>query len=171
MTLHKPKYLLLLSAFMVVSCFNVKYSFKGYTIPPEVKTISIQYFNNSASFAPAALSQEFTNDLRDRFQRETNLILTDGIGDIDFSGEVVKFESKVTTIQADEFAAGNQRFTIGINVRYTNYVDPEQDFEAVISKYREVSGDLTLDDAYKQEGEEILEEIIDEIFNKAFANW
>lgn len=171
MTLSRK--LLFAMAFMllIASCFKVSYNFKGYSIPPEIKTISIQYFNNSSSYAPASLSQDFTQKLRDRFQRETNLTLTDGVGDIDFSGEIVDFNSKVTTTEADEFASGRQRFTVGINVRYTNYIDPEQDFDTKISKNREVSGDLTLADAYDQEGEVILDEIIDEIFNKAFANW
>lgn len=156
---------------LVTSCFNVSYNFKGYSIPPEVETISIQYFNNTSNYAPASLSQDFTQELRDRFQRETNLILTDGVGDIDFSGEIVDFRSQVTTTEADEFAAGRQNFIIGINVRYTNYVDPEQDFESRFTQSREVPGDMTLADAYDDHGEELLGLIIDDIFNKAFANW
>jgi hypothetical protein len=155
----------------ISSCFNVSYNFKGFTIPPEVETISIQYFNNTSDYAPASLSQDFTQELRDRFQRETNLILTDGVGDIDFSGEIVDFKSRVTTTEADEFAAGRQNFIIGINVRYTSYIDPEQDFESKFTQSREVDGDMTLADAYEQHGEELLGLIIDDIFNKAFANW
>lgn len=152
------------------ACFTVNYTAKGYSIPPEAKTISILYFNNTSDFAPASLGQEFTTKLRERFEKETNLLLVDGIGDLHFEGEIVKYQSVVSTISADE-TGGTQRFVIGINVRYMNSIEPKEDFENRFEKYEEYPAENDFSYAEENYTSILLEEIIDDIFNKAFVNW
>ena len=51
---------------ILVSGCKTHYSFSGASIPPEAKTVSVEYFQNNASLAPPTLSQTFTEALRDK---------------------------------------------------------------------------------------------------------
>ena len=62
------------------SC-KITYSFSGASISPEVKTISVQYFPNLAPLVQPTLSQYFTDELKDKFQSQTNLKIVNGIGE------------------------------------------------------------------------------------------
>ena len=64
------------------------YSFTGASISPEVKTISIQTFYNNAPLGPANMSNLFTEKLKDYFQQNTSLTLTNDEGDLQFDGYI-----------------------------------------------------------------------------------
>jgi len=63
---------------------KVSYSFSGASISPDVKTISIQYFQNRASLVQPGLSQNLTDALIDKCKSQTNLGFVNGIGDVKF---------------------------------------------------------------------------------------
>ena len=94
------------------------YSFTGASIPPEAKTISIQFFPNRAQLVEPTLSPLFTDALRDQFVNQTNLELVDRNGDLAFDGEIVEYRTSPVAIQGDQTAALN-RLTIGVNVTCT----------------------------------------------------
>ena len=50
------------------------YSFKGASISKDVKSVSINQFENIASLAPPMLSNTLTEALKDKFSSETKLI-------------------------------------------------------------------------------------------------
>ena len=93
------------------------YSFTGASISPDVKTVSVQYFPNRAATIQPTLSQVFTERLKDYFLEQSNLSLEADGGDLNFSGEIVKYEIKPIAIQANEQAAQN-RLTINIKVKF-----------------------------------------------------
>ena len=70
------------------------YSFTGASISSDVKTVSVQYFPNHAATIEPTLSQVFTERLKDYFLEQTNLSLEMELGDLNFSGEIVKYEIK-----------------------------------------------------------------------------
>jgi hypothetical protein len=149
---------------------KVSYSFSGVNISPEIKTVSVQYFQNRAPIVQAQLSQLFTDALIDRIQSNTNLTLTTGQGDVDFSGEIRNYETRPTAITGQEVAARN-RLTISVRVRYSNSVNPELDFDSTFSRYEDYDASQNLSDVEDELIEIIVEYLIDDIFNKAFVNW
>jgi len=50
------------------SCFTMKYSTTGASIPVEARTVSVQFFENRAPLVEATLSQKITEALRDYVQ-------------------------------------------------------------------------------------------------------
>ena len=70
------------------SCFTMKYSTTGASIPVEARTVSVQFFENRAPLVEATLSQRITDALKDYIQANSRLILVNGIGDLDFEGEI-----------------------------------------------------------------------------------
>ena len=51
------------------------YSFTGASIPPEAKTIAVQFFPNRALLIQPTLSQTFTDALKDKFVGQSGLTL------------------------------------------------------------------------------------------------
>ena len=152
------------------SCFTMKYSTTGASIPVEARTVSVQFFDNRAPLVEATLSQKVTDALRDYIQANSRLILVNGIGDLDFEGEITGYDSRPTSISAGDIAA-NSRFTITIKVKYTNTFDASKDWEMSFSRFEEYPNDQTFEQAQTVYTEDIMKLLIEDIYNKAFVNW
>jgi len=152
------------------SCFTVNYGFKGGTLPPDLETVSVQYFDNRATRVEPALSQAFTDALREFIEGNTKLRAVNTIGDVDFSGEITDFRIAPTAISAGDNAA-KTRFTITIRVIYTNAKYPDDNFDSSFSRYRDFDSTEDFSNVELELTEEIIDEIIDQIYNRAFVNW
>jgi hypothetical protein len=146
------------------------YSFTGASVPAGTKTMSIQYFTNKAAIVEPTLSNVFTNALRDRFTSQTNLKIVPKNGDINIEGEITGYAITPQAIQGDQTAALN-RLTITVNVRYTSKQDPTKDFETTFSKFRDYSSIKDFNSVKADLIKQIVDDLTDDIFNKALANW
>ena len=149
---------------------KISYSFTDTSISPGVKTISIQYFQNRASLVQVGLSQRLTDALIDKCKVQTNLSFVNGLGDVNFEGEITDYNTKPQTVSADAQAATN-RFTISVRVKFSNSVDPDLSYEQTFSRYEDYNSNLNLDQVEAELSEKILDLLIEDIFNKAFVNW
>lgn len=135
------------------------------------KTIQVDFFPNQAPLIEPTLSQEFTQNLRDLFTRQTNLTLVNSNGDLHFSGEIIDYRITPMSATANQTAAQN-RLTISVNVIYENKLEEKDNFEKRFSFYydygatQQLSGGV-LDTALK----EILERITQDVFNASVAKW
>ncbi len=153
---------------------SLGYSTKGATTTG-LKTVSVQYIENrvlenNGGIVQPGFSQEFTDALKDYIQSNTNLVLINGTGDADFEGEIITYDQRPVSITADDIAAQN-RFTIAVKIRYVNSVNPELDFESNFSRYEDYSSTMTFDDAQSNYSKDIVNLLIEDIFNRAFVNW
>lgn len=155
--------------FMLNGC-KISYSFTGASISPEVKTVSVQYFQNRADLVQPGLSQYITDALIDKCKAQTNLGLVNGTGDVDFEGEISNYNTSPLTVAADAQAATN-RFTISVRIKFTNAVDPELSYDQTFSRYADYDSSLDLAQVEKELSEDIVELLVEDIFNKAFVNW
>jgi hypothetical protein len=172
MTLNKSALYIAVSVALagwLPSC-KVSYSFSGVNISPEVKTYSVDYFPNRAAIVQAQLSQLFTDALLDKIQTNTNLDLSTGGGDVHFSGEITQYETRPTAITGQETAARN-RLTITVRVKYTNAIEPDLDYDTSFSRYEDYDASLNLTDVENELIELIVENLIEDIFNRAFVSW
>ena len=151
------------------SC-KVSYSFRGTTIDPRIKTFSVQNFNNRAPLVQAQLSQNLTNALKDKIQSQTSLKLINGFADVEFSGDITNYETRPQAITGQETAALN-RFTISLKVKYTNSVNPELSFETSFSRYEDYESSQNLSAVEDELMSKIIENMVEDIFNRAFVNW
>ncbi|HNR41177.1 MAG TPA: LptE family protein [Bacteroidales bacterium] len=149
---------------------KVTYSFSGASISPEVKTISIQYFQNRASLVQPALSQNLTDALIDKCKSQTSLSFVNGLGDVNFEGEITDYNTRPLTVSADAQAAVN-RFTITVRVEFTNAVDPDLSYEQTFSRFEDYDSALDLSQVEDELSRKIIEMIVEDIFNRAFVNW
>lgn len=162
--------LILLAILPGLSSCKVTYSFSGVNISPEVETFTVNYFPNRAAIVQAQLSQTFTDALMDKIQSNTSLEMTTSGGDVEFSGEITGYVTRPTAITGDETAAMN-RLTITVRVAYTNYIEPDLDFDSSFSRYEDYSSSQDLSQVEAQLIELIIENLMEDIFNKAFVSW
>lgn len=146
------------------------YSFTGASIPPEAKTVSIQYFPNNALIVNPMLSSELTNALRDRFMSQTNLDLIDKNGDLAFEGEITDYSTNPVAIQSDQ-TAGLNRLSISVNVRFFNKFDESKSFETRFSAYEDYPSEQDLNAVQSALIATIIELLVDDIFNRSVVNW
>lgn len=159
-------YSLLLITF---SC-KVNYSMSGASISPDVKTFSIKYFQKNSALGPPTLSQQLTEKLKDRFLSQTTLKLSDKEPDLIFEGAITNYSVTPLAIQANETAASN-RLTITISVKFTNLKNEKQNFETTFARYADYSSKQSLTAVETGLVSEIIDLLVDDVFNKAFINW
>lgn len=135
-----------------------------------METFTVNYFPNRAAIVQAQLSQTFTDALMDKIQSNTSLEMTTSGGDVEFSGEITGYVTRPTAITGDETAAMN-RLTITVRVAYTNYIEPDLDFDSSFSRYEDYSSSQDLSQVEAQLIELIIENLMEDIFNKAFVSW
>ena len=146
------------------------YSFTGASISPDIKTVSVQYFPNYATTIEPTLSQVFTERLKDYFLEQTSLSLETELGDLNFSGEIVKYEVKPIAIQANEKAARN-RLTIAVKVKFENTKNNSKNFEQRFFRYADYDSGQNLVEVEDVLIEQITNELAEDIFNKTVVNW
>lgn len=142
----------------------------GVNISDEITTYSVEYFPNRAPIVQAQLSQLFTDALMDKIQGNTKLDMTTDGGDVQFSGEITGYNTRPTAITGEETAARN-RLTITVRVRYTNVVQPELDFDSSFSRFEDYDASRNLSDVENELIDLILENLMEDIFSKAFVSW
>lgn len=160
---------LAVTAFMVQSCGI--YSFTGTSIQPDVKTITIPFFEYKALKVNPSLSNQLTEALQEKFRRFTRLELIEEEGDLEVVGAVVGYDVRATAITATEQAAQN-RLTVSVKVSFTNRKYPEESFpEKSFSAYADFDATQTLDAVEATLCDEIVEKLCEDIFNGTVANW
>lgn len=146
------------------------YSFTGASIPPEAKTISVQYFPNKAQLVVATVSPVFTEKLQDQFINQTNLQMIEKNGDLSLEGEITNYATTPVAIQGDQTAALN-RLTLTVNVRFVNRFEPDKDFEQKFTQFIDYSSEEDLNSIQGELIETLTEMIATDVFNKAVINW
>ncbi len=157
------------TAFMVQSCGI--YSFTGTSIQPDVKTVTINYFEYKAPKVNPSLSNMMTEALQEKFTRLTKLEQVDIDGDLEIIGAITGYDVKATAISASEQATQN-RLTVNVKVSFVNRKYPEDDFEDKgFSAYADFDATQSLDAVEAGLCEEIVEKICEDIFNATVAKW
>lgn len=160
---------LAVTMFIVQSCGI--YSFTGTSIQPDVKTVTINYFEYQALKVNPSLSNDLTMALQDKFLKLTKLEQVEMDGDIEITGAVTGYDVKATAITANEQAAMN-RLTVTVKISFTNRKYPEDDFaDKSFSAYADFNAMEPLDAVEASLCEEIIEQLCDDMFNATVANW
>lgn len=146
------------------------YSFTGGSTG-DAKTIQVDFFPNQAQLIEPTLSQRFTQEMQDLFLRQTNLELVRTGGDLRFEGEITGYRVNPMSATAQQTAAQN-RLTVTVNVRYYNRLTEEDNFEKQFSFYFDFDANAQLTGSVLDSAlEEILERLIQDIFNASVAKW
>ncbi len=170
-TAYKLCFFLFFFVLVIQNSCRMGYSFTGASISPDVKTISIGYFANNASFVVPTLSRVLTDGLKDYFTSQTRLILVDHNGDLDIEGAITGYTFLPIAIQGNETAAMN-RLTITVTVSFINKKNEKQNFEnKTFSRYLDYPSSQNLSAVQDQLITQIDNQLIQDVFNQCVVNW
>lgn len=162
---------LVLAALTLSVCSCGIYSFSGTSIQPDVNTITIGYFEYRALKVNPSLSNDLTEAIRTRFRRMTRLEQVDTDGDLEITGEVTGYTVAASAVAAGDVASKN-RLTITVKVNFTNRKYPEDNFEDKnFSGYADYDSTLSLDAVEAGLTTEIVDKLVEDIFNATIAQW
>lgn len=161
----------LIIALVMVSQSCGTYSFSGASIPAEMKTTSVQFFENTSALVVPYLSQQFTEGLKDRIRNQSRLSIVRTEADANFEGRITDYTIRPVAIQGND-RAGLDRITVTVSVKYTNALNPELNFEQSFQAFQEFSVNQGPIQSQEQKLLAlIIRQLTEDIFNKAFANW
>ncbi len=168
------KLTLLLVIFFVgismTSCL-ISYKFNGSSIDyTKTRTISISDFPNTAELVYPPLSQQFSENLRDIYIRQTRLQQIKKGGDLHIEGEIVGYQLTPMAISADSYSS-QTKLTMTIKVRFSNNKNPQDDFEKTYSTFQNFDSSKMLTDVQDELSKTMISEIVDNIYNDTVAKW
>lgn len=162
--------LFLLMLVVILPSCSITYSFTTVNISSDIKTYSVAYFPNRSKLINPNLSQQFTEALKEKLQKQTSLNEEEESGDLDFSGIITNYEVRPVSIQKGDVASQN-RLTIRIDIKYTNNKNHEEDFERTFTAFEDYGSEKMLSDIEDSLVPDILDKILEDIFNATIANW
>lgn len=157
-----------ISAILLHSCGI--YSFSGTSIQPDVKSISVYTIENRAMKVNPSLSNTLTNALQDKYRRLTKLEMVSEYGDLEVSGYITNYDVTPTAVTADEVASKN-RLTITVRITYKNNKHESENFEKSFAAFQDYDSNNSLDAVEAQLCDDIVETLVEDIFNATVANW
>lgn len=146
-----------------------RYSMKDVSIPPEVKTVRINYIENRARYINPLLSPRLTEKLRQKVINQTRLSQTNGEAHYEISGVITDYSVSTSGISDRQASSNNLNVTVSLTFR--NRLDEKKNFESSITRNFPFPSGLSLQQAESQLNEQIINNLTDEIFNKIFSNW
>ncbi len=147
------------------------YSFTGTSIQPDVKTVTINYFEYLAPKVNPSLSNMLTEGMQDKFLRLTKLEQVDIDGDMELIGSVTGYDVRAASVTANEQVAQN-RLTVTVKVDFINRKYPEESIEGKsFSAYQDFDATQSIDAVEATLCEDIVEQLCEDIFNGTVANW
>ena len=161
---------IILTGLFILNACTVRFSFNSGSLSPDIKTFSVKDFQNRATIVNPSLSLDFTEGLKDKFLSQTRLELVEDNGDLQLEGNITGYSTSPVNIQGNETAAQN-RLTITVKVKFTNNLDPSQNFDQSFTAYEDYDSSQSLDQVESSLVPDIIEKITDDVFNKSVANW
>lgn len=144
------------------------YSFKDVSIPSNIKTISIGFFQNKARYVNPLVASKVTAAFQLKVNNQTKLTRVEDNGDWQVNGYISKYD--VTTSGISGTQASQNRLTVGAHmVLFDKTTGTKKEFD--VTRDFDFSASLSLQTAETSLMSDIVSNLSDEMFNKVFSNW
>ncbi len=156
---------------LVIAGCSISYSFNGSNIDyNKVKTISVDKFPIRCAYVWAPMESMFYTSLSDAYSNKTKLQVLKRGGDLQLSGEITEYSQLNKSIASDGFAAQTQ-LKMTVNVRFVNNSNHTEDFEKSFTATAEYDSSQQLNAVQEELVQQMINDIVDQIFNATVANW
>lgn len=161
---------MLVMSVVMVAC-TVTYKFNGASIDySKTKTIQIVDFPIRSSYVWGPMGPMFNNQLRDHFADHTRLSQVKRNGDLKIEGEITQYQQRNKSVSAEGYSAQTE-LSITVNVRFTNNVNHNDDFERQFTAASTYETTQSLASVQEQLVQEMVKDLVEQIFNASVANW
>lgn len=147
------------------------YSFTGATVPAHLRTVAIPLAENNSLSPLATLGEVFTEQLIDRFVRQTRLALETSEDEADavLTATIDRYQNEPTAVTGEERAAQN-RVSISVRVRYYDRVEDRVLLERSFTSFEDYDPTAGLDEE-EAAARAALSNIADDVFTAATSDW
>ena len=167
----------LLFLFVCLIFFNScgVYSFSGASTA--AKSITVEQFFNNTDLAPASLAPNFTNKLKDYYQRNSSLKVVPDNGELQINGVITEYRiNPIAPVSSGGSqtidAAALTRLTISVKLNYVDGLEPKNNFkDKTFSFYADFPNTDILTNVQEDLERKIFDQILIDIFNATVANW
>jgi hypothetical protein len=140
-------------------------------------SVQVDLFYNNTDLGPANLGADFTNKLKEYYQRNSSLKVLAENGQLQIDGVITGYSvtpvapvSSGNVIQPD--AAAMTRLTITVQANYVDTIDPKNSFKnKSFSFYADFPNTQDLTSVRESLERKIFDQIMLDIFNVTVANW
>jgi len=163
---------IMLLVFVVISLLTgCNYKFNQTSIPPEIKTVRVQFIENKARYKNPQLSPQLTDKLRQKIVSQTRLTqVNNDTADYDISGYISQYDVSTSGISNQQVSTN--RLTVGVSLVLLDRKKPGSKPKNIsASRSFDFSATLTLTEAERRLNDEIIRNLTDEIFNQLFSDW
>jgi hypothetical protein len=112
----------------------------------------------------------FNNQLKDQYANHTRLSQVRRNGDLKVEGEITRYEQRNKSVSAEGYSAQTE-LSITVNVRFTNNINHDEDFERQFSASQSYETTQSLQSVQEELVTQMCKDICDQIFNATVANW
>ena len=153
------------------SCRITSISLNGSSINYAlVKSISVEKFPITCAYVWAPMEGMFYNSLSDAYSNKTKLQVIQRNGDMQLAGEITEYAQLNKSISSDGYSAQTQ-LKMTVNVRFVNSSNHDEDFEKTFSSTAEYDSSQQLNAVQEELVQQMIDDIVDQIFNATVANW
>ncbi len=156
---------------LLLNACSVSYKFNGASIDyTKTKTIQINDFPIRSAYVWGPMANIFNNQLKDQYANHTKLIQVKRNGDLKIDGEITRYEQRNKSVSAEGYSAQTE-LSMTVNVRFTNNVNHNEDFERQFTASASYETTMSLNSVQEELVTQMVKEICDQIFNATVANW
>ncbi len=170
----KNKYIkvaLMVAIVAVVSACSVSYKFNGASIDyTKTKSIQISDFPIRSAYVWGPMGPLFNNELKDIFASHTRLNQVRRNGDLKLEGEIIRYDQRNKAVSSEGYSAQTE-LSMTVNVRFTNNVNHNEDFEQQFTATQTYDSSLSLNSVQSELVGKMVTDICEQIFNACVANW
>ena len=112
----------------------------------------------------------FNNALRNQFTDHTRLQIVKRNGDLKLEGEITRYDQRNKGVSSEGHSSMVE-LSLTVNVRFTNNVKHSDDFEQQFTATSSYESTQSLNSVQDGLVEEMINNICEQIFNAAVANW
>lgn len=158
--------------FLLLTCLICHgcYSFRNVSLPPDIETYYVDMFKNNADNIPVTLPQTFTEGLKEKIRTQSRLTFDDATPHLEFKGTIVDFRISSEAPQPGELTAIN-RLTIMVAIDFINNKQSDKGWKNNFSHFFDFSSDQDFNSVQETAIQAIMDQLMEDIFNKAFTDW
>jgi hypothetical protein len=146
------------------------YRFTDASVDPNWKTFSMSQTINIATLQNPNAAPAFTEKIKEKFLRDTRLVMIRESGDLEFSATITEYNIDPVAITNTETTAQN-RLNISVKLDCVNKRDNSKSFSQTFRDGENYDANRQFSDVENSLLNTIFDRLVQQIFNRTFGNW
>ncbi|MDB5226414.1 MAG: hypothetical protein JWN78_607 [Bacteroidota bacterium] len=146
------------------------YRFSDASVDPNIKTFNMTQTINIATLQNPNAAPAFTEKLKDKFLRETRMVMISEEGDLQFSATITEYSVDPVSITNIETTSQN-RLNISVKIDCVNKKDTKKSFSQTFRDGENFDANAQFSDVENGLINTIFDRLVQQVFNRTFGNW